>query len=338
MSKPDRAQQLLDAHVEFVVAQLQGAAFSEWLGTTLSATREDLAKLKFKDTVPQKAVEATALDLAGTLVLDDSVREMVCAVVRTVWDSDAHDAATLGDLLDDDLFAEGRDKAIAMRELREGVVHALLQSDAYQRFVADLLYHGIRGWATNNPITDSVPGAKRALALGRSVLNRARPGLDDSLDKQLRDYIDKSIHATADIGERYALGVSDTELARGADAVWKRLRRVKVADIGDGIEADDAADWADIVYRGLTDVRATAWCQQLLTEGVAAFYAHYGDYSLAALLDAFGVTDEVIARELRRYTEPAVKQLKKKKMLDAVVRRQLEGFYQSKAARAILTD
>lgn len=338
MTAEDRAQRLLDAHVAHVTETLTGKGFGKWVGEGVAASLADCRQLKLQDAVPPARVKALIAERLPTLETGDGLRDMLQAVARAVVEADAHEEATLGDLLDDAVFVAGRDKAIAMRELRESAVRALLESRAYRGFVADLLYHGIRGWATNNPLTQSVPGAKRAFALGKSVLSRARPGIEDSLDKTLHDYIDKSVEATAEIGADYLLGVPDDELARGADAVWSRMRDITVADMLGAIDGDDAADWAAIAHDDIRALRGTDWLAGVINAGVDAFYTHYGKQDLESLLLDCGIDEPVLVTDIARFAEPAIKLLKRKKLLEPAIRRQLAPFYESDAVREILAD
>ena len=338
MAGKERAQRLLDAHVAYVVEQLSGKGFEAWLEATVRATLEDAARLKLKDAVPAKQLKYCVVNLMAELEIDDALRAAVQDIARAVVDSEAHADARIGELVEPEVFEAARDKAIAMRTLREEIVGSLLQSKAYRGFVADLLYHGIQGWVTNNPLTDTVPGAKRALAFGRSVLNRARPGIDAELDRRLRDYIDKSVDASAEIGEAYLLGVKDEDLRRGADALWRQAADIPVSEVLDGVNGDDAADWAGIAYDGIHHLRKTPYVQQLVEEGIDAYYAHFGELSLADIVGDVGLDADLLRREISRFTQPVVKLLKKKKLLEPAIRRQLEPFYLSEAAQAILNE
>lgn len=338
MTAEDRAHRLMEAHVAHVVETLSGKGFGEWLAGTVAASMADCRRLKLQDAVPPARVRAMLAERLPTLELDETLRDLLQAVARALIDADIHEQTTLGEVLDEAVFAAGRDKAIAMKQLRETAVRALLESRAYRGFVADLLYHGIRGWATNNPLTQSVPGAKRAFALGRSVLSRARPGIEDSLDRTLHDYIDKSVAATAEIGAGYLLGISDEELARGADAVWERARELTVAEVLGAIDGEDAADWAAIAFDGIHHLRGTEWLSELAGIIVDSFYARFGKQDLDSLLRAFGIDETVLTAEVTRFADPAIRLLKRKKLLEPAIRRQLAPFYESEAARRILAD
>lgn len=338
MKKFEHRTALLEAHVAFVVEQLQGKALAAWLERTLPPTLEDLTHLRLDQLVPARTVKASVAKIAQNLEIDRAFRETVQAITAAILESEAHDDVTLGDLLPQDVFEAGRDKAVTMQSLRETMIRSVMGSRAYQNFVSDLLYHGIRGWLSDNPLTQNLPGAKSAMALGRSMLQRARPGLGDSLDERLHEYIDKSVHATAEAGERYALGISEEQLASGADAVWRHAKKARVSALLADLSAEDAEDWSGIVYDGLHHLRQSDYLVALIDAGVDAFYADFGKRPISELLDILGITEEVIAREIKRYVEPAVKQLKKQKLLEDAVRRQLAPFYESEACRAVLED
>lgn len=331
-----KAEALLEAHVEFVVERLQGKALAQWLEDTLPPTMEDLKALRLDQFVPPRSVKAGVAAVMKQLVVDPALCGTVQNIAVAVLESEVHEESTFEDLLPDAVFEAGRDKAVSMRALRESVVRALMRGQAYRNFVSDLLYHGIRGWLADNPLTQNVPGAKAAMALGRSVLQRAR--LDNTVDERLHEYLDKSVHATAAAGERYALGIDEQQLSRGADAIWQRIRKASVADALAEITTGDAEDWAGIVYDGVHHLRGTRYLVALIDAGVDAFYADFGKRSVYELLEVLGITPKIIAQEISRHVDPAVKQLKKQKLLHDAVRRQLAPFYQSDACASVLAE
>ena len=57
---------------------------------------------------------------------------------------------------------------------------------------ADIVYHGIKGYLGQNKLTGSIPGAKAAMKLGKSVMNRATPGLEDAIEGRLKQNAEAS--------------------------------------------------------------------------------------------------------------------------------------------------
>jgi hypothetical protein len=329
--KPDLADVLLDAHVAFLIKELSGKGLRAWVERTVDGTLEDAASLTLEATVGRDLVKATARIYASELDLQGGIPELVGDIARALHRHQIHEQTTLGELITERAFDEMLEKALEMRPLRERIVRAALESEVYTAFVSDQLYHGIHGWLNDNPVTQSVPGAKTAMKLGRSMLNRASPSLERAMDERLHQYLDRSVSVTARVGERFLLDVEDDTLRDAAKRIWKRLRTLPVSALRDEIAEDDVEDWFVVGYEHWHELRQTDFYCELIDAGIDVFYDKYGDATLTELLEDLGITREMMLAEAMRYGPPVLKMLKKRKLLDQVLRRQLEPFYRSQA-------
>jgi hypothetical protein len=74
----------------------------------------------------------------------------------------------------------------------------------------------------------------------------------------------------------------------------------------------------------------------MIDTGIDCFFEKYGETNLCEIVDEMGITQEIMVGEAMRYVPPIIKMLKSKKLLEPVLRRNLEAFYGSKAVLAIL--
>ena len=66
----------------------------------------------------------------------------------------------------------------------------------------------------------------------------------------------------------------------------------------------------------------------MLDSGVNAFFDKYGDTTLMGLLDELGVTRALMLDDARRFLPPVMEKLRAEVLLEAWLRRHLEGYFQ----------
>ena len=79
-------------------------------------------------------------------------------------------------------------------------------------------------------------------------------------------------------------------------------------------------------------------CLDPLLAGVSfdAFFDKYGDTTLMELLDELGVTRELMLDDARRFLPPVMEKLRAEGLLEAWLRRHLEGYFQREETLALL--
>ncbi len=333
------AKKLLDAHVDWVEDMLTDTAVLEGrIRQGIAAILEDFKRLKLKDVATAEQVRTTARTYAVELDLKGGLPELVRGVANDLYDTPALDEARLQDVLPEAHFIDMLDKALEFESLRAKLVHAILASPFYKTFASDLLYRGIRDYvATQGEVANKIPGAGSMMKLGKSVLARAKPDLESSMEQGLRKYIAKTIDSTSERSADLLLAKLDTETLRGMGMeIWQDIKRLPIRALRDDITQPDIEDIFVLIYAYWGDLRTTAVYGGLLDTGIDSFFSQYNDSTLAALLDDLGITDDMMLTEAMRFAPPVIKTLKKKKMLRRLIERELGDFYASPAVAKIL--
>lgn len=324
------AEALLEAHCAFVLDQLTTDALMPLLEEGLDALLADAAKLKLKDVVTPKMIKDTTRTYAVELQFGGGLPELVGDIARALHGHKIHDKTTFGDLVSEHTITEVVDKLLEFRSLREKIALELFSGPLYAEFASDLLYHGIQGYLSNNPLTRNLPGAGSMMKLGKRVMNKASPGLESSLEDGLKKYIGKSIEATSRRSVDYLLHNIDDDAIRDMVLdVWERVRELPVAILRDDISSLDQEELFVIGYEYFQELRRSDFFSTLIDAAIDSFFDKYGNTTLMALINDIGISRQMMIGEARRYAPPILKTLKKKKMLDATVRRYLEPFYLS---------
>ncbi|MFA5940417.1 MAG: hypothetical protein WC809_13755 [Sinimarinibacterium sp.] len=336
--KLDVAQALLEAQVHYAIEQLSGDGLQALIESELDAILVDCMRLKLKDVVTAKMIKDTARTYASEIEMGGGLPQLVADVAQAVYAHKVLDHTAPKDIVTHTRYTEFVDKLLELKSLREKLVHEISTSPIYIAFASDLLYHGIKGYvARSTELTKGIPGASSMMKLGRSVMNKASPGLETSLDEGLKKYVSRSVEVTAKSSADFVLKhLNDEALRDMAREIWDRSKFTPIGTLRDDVDGDDLEDLFVIGYEYWRELRKTEFYGKVIDTGIDAFFQGYGDAYLGDLLDDLGITRDMMLAEAMRYAPHVLKVLKRKKLLEGMVRRQLEGFYRSGTVERVL--
>jgi hypothetical protein len=335
--KTNTAEALLEAHVQFVLEQLQGPALRARIEREVDLLLGDAEKLLLKDVVTAAAVKETVRVYAVKLELAGGIPELVADIGQRIYDHPVHDQTRLEQLLSDRQLGELLDKLLEMSEVQTRLLDEAVANPVYSALAADIVYHGISSYLMQNRLTGSIPGARTAMKLGKTVIKHATPGLEKSIEDRLKGYVQKNLQATLTESRRFLTERFDPETVRGAVLeVWDRIKRGKVSEFRRVLRAADLEDFFVIGYEYWRELRKTDWYVQLIDAGVDGFFERYGGISLGELLEEIGIGRDMLVADAMRFAPKAIEGLRQRGLLEPMVRRQLQDFYRSEAVEKIL--
>ena len=333
-----KAEVLLNAHVAFIMERLHGKALQSQIEEEVDHLLADARRISLNEAVTREMIKETARGYAVDLELSGAIPELVGDIARDLYANPVHDVTTLGDLLPDDLFAEFLDKILEMRELRQRVVHEAVANPVYAALVSDVLLEGLRGYVQQGAErARRIPGASRAARLGKSLLTTALPAIEETLEEGLRLYIRKSLEGVMLRSEHFLLDhFNEGKIRDIAMEVWDVIKERRISDLKQGVSSLDVEEFFVIGYETWRELRTTLFYGALIDGGVDSFFDKYGDSTLGEILDEMGITREIAIRDAMRFAPPVLAMLKQKKLLEPMIRRNLEKFYRSAAVARII--
>lgn len=331
------ADTLLDAHVRHVMDTLKGKSLQIWVATELDHALSNADKLTLNDCVTRKMITDTALTYASDLELGGGIPELVGDIARALHDHEIHDQTRLRDLISDARYREFLDKILELKSLRRKLVEQAVASPLYARFASNLLYHGIQGYLAQSTVASKIPGASSMLKFGKTMMSMATPQLEASIEESLKRYIGKTVKSTSSASAHFLLDHVDNDAVRElALDFWDRIRDSKVTALREDISNLDIEELFVSGYEFWRELRKGKYYRTLIGAGIDSFFDKYGDVTLAELLEDLGITRDIMLAEAMHYAPHVLKALHRKKLLEPAIRRNLERFYHSSAARAIL--
>lgn len=326
------AAALFEAHVEHTLELLGGDFLAAHLSAEVDAGLVHAAQLTLGEVVTRDLIKATVHTYAVDMPMAGGIPELVGDIARALHAHPMHDSTRLADLISDHQVRDIIAKAVEMREVREQAIERVLGNPILSDMAADLIYRGIKGYlAQSNDAAKAIPGAGTLMSLGKSVLSKASPGLEKSLDEGLLNYVQKSTRATL-LSSKNALlkRLSDEAIERAALDFWGEIKHQPASVLRDYVSAESLEEWFVIGYEyWRSELRHTPTYSAVINVGIDCFFDKYEGATLAHLLEEVGVTRDMILREALRFAPPVIAVLRERGVLEDMVRRQLLPFYAS---------
>lgn len=226
---------------------------------------------------------------------------------------------------------------LELHDLRRALVTEFVGNPLYASLISEVLLHALRDYLAKNEALNKLPGAKSALKLGRGLMDRAKPGLGEQLDAQLRQFAQRETQASLKTSERFLHEHLDDDTIRDAvRQVWERLREEPLAGYRALVTAQQVEDLAMVGTAYWREFRQTDYLAAMLEAGVEAFYERHADTPVQAVLAELGVTRELLRTGLSQLLPELLRNLEQAGLLDAIIRRLLVEFYASDEMRAVL--
>jgi hypothetical protein len=334
-----QAEALLQAHIAHTIDRLSGKALHSLIESEIDHAFAMGEKITLNQAVTRDMIKDTVRVYAVELELSGAIPELVGDIARSLYANPVFETSTLNELLPDEMFSEFLDKALEMRELREWLVHEAVANPVYSALASDIVMEGVRDYAQQSAArAKKIPGAAQAARLGQSLLGAALPAIEDTLEDNLRKYIRKSLQNILNRSEEFLLSHFDEDKIRElALDVWDLVKDRPITDFTQSVSGLDVEEFFVIGYEAWRELRLTPFYSAMINGGIDSFFEKYGDSSLRELLDEMGITREIAIRDAMRFAPPVLAMMKKKNLLEPIVRRNLEGFYQSAAVVKILS-
>ncbi|MET8779766.1 hypothetical protein AB0H49_29190 [Nocardia sp. NPDC050713] len=339
MSEPrEIAERLLDAQVDFLLAEVTGDRFAEVVARDVEAVLGVADTLLFREVVEldqAKQTVATVVDLiGGSPVLAD----MVGVFADSIYDNIAanHDY-TLGEVVEREPVEALLEKILGMHQAQERILDRLTESPLVatvaSKFVDKLINDFMQA---NRERAEKIPGVSSLMSLGQSAANRAKKAADGTF---VGDLAGKgAMFALKRTNNAIREMLRDAPVHSAAMEFWDLHADEPVSGLREYLTQKDLNELVLLCYEVAVTTREKEYFGLLVAECVEVFYAKYGDYTLAAMLPELGLSGDDIATEILRYGPAVIEGAKRNGVLAKLIRERLAPFYTSDAVLGILAD
>ncbi|CAM3106451.1 hypothetical protein [Skermania piniformis] len=335
MTAEQIAQRLLDAQVEFVLAELDGTRFAEVVARDVDDVVAVGASMRTRDVVRPDDVVETVLRLLDQVGGSDIARDVVLACADAIYAHSAAEEYRLGDLVDRAAADALVTQVLSMRRLHDRALDRLTESPLVaelatlfvSKIVGDFVQQG-------RERAEKIPGVGSMFAIGQSAASRVLKASDrlvgDVAGKGAQYALRRTNDAIRDV-------LADPSTRPAVMQVWDLHADEPISGLRDYMSADELDGLLGAVREvGLTS-RNKPYVREAVVECVDVFFARYGDLSLAELLPALGIGNDDIAAEILRFGPAILDAARASGALATLVRDRLEPFYTAESTLALLT-
>jgi hypothetical protein len=330
----DLGEALLDAHVEYESARLRGDALAALIDERVAAAFAWLGEVNLNQVVTPERIIGVIQRYAIELRISGGITELAGEMANVVFSSKASSATRVGDMLSESSYEQFADKLVTLESVQREAIRYLTQSAAFgtltsrvvSRIALDLVFR-----------TDDGRSASMLKGLVISLGRRAFPGLEERLGTALSRYMERHAARFTRDGEKHLLEAIDREWVRQmADEIWDALSKKPLADATTAFTPQDLEDFVVLGYEFWLKFRKTPYFLAVVTDVVHHLFEKYGGESVASLVLDMGVTERMIASELRTFLSPILEHASRTGFLERELRAHLGPFYRSEEALAVL--
>ena len=333
-----RAEQLLSAQVDFVIAELSGDRFARNVSVDTSAVLEALASVRVSEVMCPDEVKDTVRMVFTDLVGSDFADQMVLAVSDAGYDASANEDFRLGDVVPRHSVDALLTKILSLETAHDRLLDRLSESPLLavvaSRFVTQLVSDF---FAQSREKAERIPGMAPVLRFSTNAGAKLRG--DRRLDERIGDAAAKGAAVAlrrTTTAIRHVL--RDPSFGGALMQVWDAHADEPVGDLRLYLTQLDLRELVEIGFSLLLEVRSTPYFEIMLDECVDVLYDNYGDHSVRDLLTAMGLSGAHIESEIVKYAPGVIEATKATGALAKLVRGHLEPFFLNPATLAILGD
>ncbi|WP_433598453.1 hypothetical protein ACQPXH_22175 [Nocardia sp. CA-135953] len=339
MSEPrEIAERLLDAQVEFLLAEVSGERFTEVVVRDVESVLGVADTLIFRDVVgiaDAKETVRTVIDLIGGSPV---IADMVGVFADSIYDHiAANNEYTLGQVVDREPVEALLEKIFGMHQAQERILERLTESPLVatvaSKFVDKLISDFMEA---NKQFAGKIPGVSSLISMGQSAAKTAKKATESTF---IGDMAGKgAVFALKRTNNAIREMLRDAPVHDAAMEFWDLHADEPVSGLRDYLTQKDLNELVLLCYEIAVTTREKEYFGLLVDECVDVFFTKYGDYTLAAMLPELGLSGDDIAKEILRYGPAVIDGAKRNGVLGKLIRERLEPFYTSDVVLGILGE
>lgn len=330
------AQALLEAHTRHVLQQLSGDALVALVAEETAAACDWMAARPVNTLANAQMVRDFALRNVFDITPSESLLDTIGTLATRGFRSPLNDETRVDAVLSRDDYDHIVSELIALEEVRNELIHAVMQNHDVTHLISDIVYSGIKNYlAENSKIANKVPGMGSLLKVGKGVMERM--GTDSMVEGALKNYIHQNTRSTMEMTERLIKQALEShKLKASSHKLWQQVHGKRLGIAARHVDEKHIRSTVEIGNRLWNHLRQTGYARGLLNELVEEWFATRGHESLLQLLESLGLTRDRLPHEVQLFLQPLVAELIASGQLEARVRLHLERFYGSPEVAGLL--
>lgn len=328
-----KAEQLLQAHLQFILKQLQTEQ------TVIDEVNALFAHLSDK-TIEQLITQEHLQTLVSTQALDYPLQahftDQVVAQILFALKHESNQHIHVANLIPEDSVEIVAQYLSSQKDHREAFIHRIFSNPAYAQMLSQTISHAINDYMENNMIAKKMPGMGSLMKMGKSVLERAT---DSNLDSALQGYLSKNINNLIAVSEKMAnKHLNDQQVYQLIKQGWQTIAQQPVSNINQYVTDDGINNGAQVISRTWDSLRSSEYIATQVKDGVTHWYSNNKQHTLGKILRDLNVDGSLIEQELKLAIMPVISQLIEDGYVAKRIESLLREFYTSDEVAAIFAD
>lgn len=330
------AQALLEAHTRHVMQQLSGDALDALVETETALACDWLAARPVTALAGPVLVRDFLLRNVFDITPSEQLLAQVGLLATRALASPLNEETRLDAILDKKDFDHIAERLIEMEDVRNDIVHAILQSHDVTHLISDIVFNGVKNYlAENSNIAKKVPGMSSLMKVGKGMMERM--GTDTMVEGALKNYVHQNTRATMEMTERLVRQALESHKLKAAShKAWQKVHSLRLDIATKHVTEAQVREVVAIGNRLWNHFRQTGYARGMLAELVEAWFEERGQEPALSVLESIGLGRERLAGEVRLFLKPLLQELVSSGHLEARVRSHLEDFYGSKEVSGLL--
>lgn len=330
------AKALLEAHTRHVLQQLSGDALAALVATETAEACDWMAARPVTDLANPQLVRDFLLRNLFDLTPSEQLLAQIGTLATRAFRSPLNAETRIDAILDKKDFEYIAEQLIELEDVRNDIVHAILQSHDVTHLISDIVFNGVKNYmAENSKLANKVPGMGSLLKVGKGMMERM--GTDTMVEGALKNYVHQNTRATMEMTERLVRQALESPKLRSATPkVWQKIHALRLDIATKHVGEAEVREVVAIGNRLWNHFRQTGYARGLVNELVEAWFEERGKESLMAVLESIGLDRTRLPGEVQQFLDPLLKELHRSGQLEARVRVHLEAFYGSAEVGALL--
>jgi hypothetical protein len=328
---------LLDAQVSYHLDGMTGDRLASWLPRLADDLLAAAGHHRIDDLVDRDAVKDIVARALVTVPGSAAVSGIVELATSVLYDGPT-ETHPLGELVDRDQVEVLLDELLALSPVIERALERLTQSPLVgtmaSRFMGRIVGEVLQA---NKAVADKVPGLSSLMSFGTSAASKVMGAADKQFEGLIGDTVGKGgTFAVRRLNRIVIETLQDPTTREAVLQVWDLLAREPVAGLSTYATREEISGVVDAVHDLAVTTVANEHVARLGEVIVESFFDRFGGYTPTELLDELELSRADLVADLVRIAPRIVDVLQETGDLERMVRAQLEPFYTSAEARALL--
>ena len=328
-----KAEQLLQAHLQFILKQLQT---EQTVVGEVNALFAHLSDKSIEQLISQEHLQA----LVSTQVLDYPMQahftEQIVEQIKFAMSHESNQQINVANLIPEESVEIVAQYLSNQKNHREAFVHRIFSNPAYAQMLSQTISHAISDYMENNVIAKKMPGMGSLMKIGKNVLERAT---DSNFDSALQNYLSKNINNLIAVSEKMAnKHLSDQKVYQLIKQGWQKIAEQPVSNLNNYVSSDGISNGAQVLSRTWDSLRSSDYIATQMKDGVTHWYSNNKQHTLGKILRDLNVDAALIEQELKLALMPVMSQLIEDGYAAKRIEKLLREFYESSEATAIFAE